>query len=288
MTDYLIEIINKINTFKNNFLTLKFFVSFQPGLDLNSFLFLINWFILLFMIFMIGASFCGFFQCMIYRQDKKMNLWITRSFCDYCGKTLKWIDPVPFINYLILKGKCRYCHTQLPPKYFLSETLSGIILLFLVIAPFNILFTLPFALFMIFVTAYGIYFNRLNRIIIGFLALFIGLFIIIYGFGGMNILISLGLMLLLGFLEFRIKKPELNGEYLVFLCLFSLIIQPVGIAIGILLARTFSIIQSLSWKIHLQRYPKEVEKHEEPSILNKTISLIGYYTGFIIFLAFMQ
>ncbi|MCL6589908.1 MAG: prepilin peptidase [Firmicutes bacterium] len=225
---------------------------------------------------------------MIYRHDKKMNLWITRSFCDYCGKTLKWIDPVPFINYLILKGKCRYCHTKLPVKYFLSEGLSGAIMLILIMAPFSVLFTLPFAIFMIFVTAYAIFFNRLNRIIIVFLGFFTGLFMNIYGFRGLDILISPGLMLLLGFLDFRLKKPEfikLNGGYLVFLCLFSIIVQPLGIAFGSILARIFSIIRSLRRKINLPEYLEDVGKPEDTATPNNTITFAGYYMGLLIYLA---
>ncbi|HEX3048779.1 MAG TPA: prepilin peptidase [Bacillota bacterium] len=287
MMDTLSRIINDINDFKRNVLTLNFFEYYHLGFDFDSVIFLLDWLILLFMIFMIGASFCGFFQCMIYRKSRGINLFITRSFCDVCGKTLQWIDPVPFINYLVLKGKCRYCHTKLPVKYFLSEVLSGVVMLILMFSPLHILFTIPFALFMIFVTAYVIYFNQLNWILIILLALFIAIFKIIYGFGGWDILISLGLILLLAALDLWFKKPEFNGKYFFFLCLFSVIIQPIGVAFGIILARSFSLVLSLGRKISWRREPKEEGRTEDVTIFNNsTSSFTGFYMGFLIFLAF--
>lgn len=286
MLDTLSQIINGINDFKCNIFTLKFFEYYHLGFDFDSVIFWLDWLILLFMIFMIGASFCGFFQCMIYRKCRGINLFITRSFCDVCGKTLRWIDPVPFINYLVLKGKCRYCNTKLPAKYFLSETLSGFIMLILMFSPLHILFTIPFALFMIFVTAYVIYFNRLNRILFILLALFIAIFTLVYGFGGLDILISLGLMLLLGALDFWFKKSEFNGKYFLFLSLFSVIIQPVGVAFGIILTRSFSLFLSLGRKIYWRKNPKDDGRAEDATISNNTFSFVGFYMGFLIFLAF--
>lgn len=105
--------------------------------------------IIYFLVFMIGASWCGFFQCMLYRLSHKINLFQRRSFCDFCGVQLGLIDPVPVINYLVLRGQCRFCKTKLPRKYFLTELISGIIFLMLMFLPFNLLIILPLALVLI-------------------------------------------------------------------------------------------------------------------------------------------
>jgi leader peptidase (prepilin peptidase)/N-methyltransferase len=285
MVDTLSQIINSVDDIKRNFLTLNFFEYYHLGFDFDSVIFLLDWLILLFMIFMIGASFCGFFQCMIYRKSQGINLYITRSFCDVCGKTLRWIDSVPFINYLVLKGKCRYCHTQLPVKYFLSEVLSGFIMLLLMFSPLHIFFIVPFALFMIFVTSYVLYFNRLNRVLIMLLALFIAIFKLIYGFGGLDILISLALMLILSAWKYWFKKPEFNGKYYFFLSLFSIIIQPMGVAFGIILARSFPLFLSLGRKIYWRRNWKDEGSDEDATIFDTAFSFAGFYMGFLIFLA---
>lgn len=36
-----------------------------------------------------------------------------RSRCLHCGHTLAWYDLLPFISWLVLRGKCRYCHKSI-------------------------------------------------------------------------------------------------------------------------------------------------------------------------------
>jgi prepilin signal peptidase PulO-like enzyme (type II secretory pathway) len=111
-----------------------------------------------FLIFMLGAFFCGFFQCMIYRKDHHINLHIRRSFCDQCGKTLWWLDSVPFINYLVLHGKCRFCLFRLPRHYFVAETISGLLMISVFVLPFSLFISLPIILGLIFLIAFFFYY----------------------------------------------------------------------------------------------------------------------------------
>lgn len=48
-----------------------------------------------------------------------------RSHCDYCKKTLSFLDLFPVFSYLFLQGKCRYCHKKLSFQYPLVEFLTG-------------------------------------------------------------------------------------------------------------------------------------------------------------------
>lgn len=48
-----------------------------------------------------------------------------RSHCDYCKRTLSFIDLVPVFSYLFLKGRCRSCHKKLSFQYPLVEFLTG-------------------------------------------------------------------------------------------------------------------------------------------------------------------
>ena len=163
MIEKWVHMLHAINTTKSIFFSRNFIATSISGINLDSCMFLCSYAIMLFLIFMVGAYFCGFFQCMIYRYDKNLDLWITRSFCDTCGKTLKWIDPVPFINYLVLHGKCRYCKTTIPTIYFLSEMVSGCIMLALAASPLHIVLAVPCALISIYALSYTLYFKRNNQ-----------------------------------------------------------------------------------------------------------------------------
>lgn len=50
-----------------------------------------------------------------------------RSHCDNCSHILEWFDLVPVFSWLLLKGKCRYCHKQVPVRNTLVELLTGLI-----------------------------------------------------------------------------------------------------------------------------------------------------------------
>ncbi len=149
-----------IDKLKADYFTLDLLKTVNPGLKMEFGIVLLYYALLLsqiFLIFMFGACLCGFFQCMIYRIEKKINLLIPRSFCEFCGETIKFIDAVPFLNYLLLKGKSRCCKKKLPGKYFLSEILSGVAMLILFLSPGSLFITIPFAIIIIFIMAYIFY-----------------------------------------------------------------------------------------------------------------------------------
>ena len=46
--------------------------------------------------------------------------------CIKCQKKISWFDNVPFVSYIILRGKCRNCGNQISFQYFLVELLGGL------------------------------------------------------------------------------------------------------------------------------------------------------------------
>lgn len=74
--------------------------------------------------FLIGAFLGSFVLCMADRSLTK-ETFFGRSFCPKCKKTLKWYDLFPIFSYLLLKGKCRFCHKKIPLEYLLVELLMG-------------------------------------------------------------------------------------------------------------------------------------------------------------------
>lgn len=90
-------------------------------------------------IFVLGLCFGSFVNMLVYRVAVKYGLMKgdhkshpynnKRSFCDYCGKQLKWYENVPVYSWLIQKGKTRCCHKKLPLAYPVVELITGFLFL---------------------------------------------------------------------------------------------------------------------------------------------------------------
>lgn len=59
--------------------------------------------------------------------SKKESSFWGRSYCDRCKKTLKWYDLFPVLSYLLLSGKCRYCHKKISTESLWTEIGMGIL-----------------------------------------------------------------------------------------------------------------------------------------------------------------
>ncbi|REG85486.1 prepilin peptidase [Marinomonas pollencensis] len=46
-----------------------------------------------------------------------------RSNCPHCGHILSWKETIPLFSYAYLKGKCRFCQTNISPYYWQIEVL---------------------------------------------------------------------------------------------------------------------------------------------------------------------
>ncbi|HPT66310.1 MAG TPA: prepilin peptidase [Candidatus Woesebacteria bacterium] len=84
--------------------------------------------------FVLGLCFGSFVNMLIYRtaikyklDKKKFKTNKNRSFCDYCGRQLKWYENIPVFSWLFLKGKTKCCHKKLSVSYPIVELLMGII-----------------------------------------------------------------------------------------------------------------------------------------------------------------
>lgn len=82
-------------------------------------------------IFLLGTIIGSFLNVCIHRIPKKESIVFPGSYCTYCSTPLKWYDLVPLLNFLQLKGKCRYCGENISPRYPLVELLNGIVYLLL-------------------------------------------------------------------------------------------------------------------------------------------------------------
>jgi leader peptidase (prepilin peptidase)/N-methyltransferase len=95
---------------------------------------------LYFIIFCIGTVFGSFFTLAVYRIPLKKDITHERSYCPNCNHKLTFLDMIPILSYLFLRGKCRYCKQKIRPRYFLLEILSGLVfVLFAVSIKLNLL-----------------------------------------------------------------------------------------------------------------------------------------------------
>ncbi|MBU0278782.1 MULTISPECIES: A24 family peptidase [unclassified Gemella] len=68
----------------------------------------------------------SFIKCLV---DSKLNkeFFYRRSQCCNCNKKLNFIDLVPVLSYIFLRGKCRYCNYKIPTDVFLYEVFALVI-----------------------------------------------------------------------------------------------------------------------------------------------------------------
>lgn len=83
------------------------------------------------LIFILGLAVGSFLNVCIYRIPLKKSILFPSSFCPRCENKIKFYDNVPLLSYILLKGKCRYCHQKISLIYPAVEFLSGLIFLLL-------------------------------------------------------------------------------------------------------------------------------------------------------------
>lgn len=92
---------------------------------------------------LVGLSIGSFLNVIIFRIDDLMSVLNTRSHCPHCKEVLKWYDLIPFLSYVILRGKCRYCSKGISAQYPIVEI--SVALLFLILyAIFGMSWSLAF------------------------------------------------------------------------------------------------------------------------------------------------
>ena len=86
--------------------------------------------ILIFLIY--GLLIGSFLNVCIYRIPSGISIIKPPSSCGSCGHRLNFFkDMLPVLNYIINKGRCRYCGTNYSAQYPLIELLNGILYILL-------------------------------------------------------------------------------------------------------------------------------------------------------------
>ncbi|NOZ92837.1 prepilin peptidase [bacterium 3DAC] len=95
------------------------------------------YYIILLLIFLIGASIGSFLNVVIYRIPRGESIVYPPSKCPYCGHKLAWYDMIPILSYIMLGGKCRYCGKRISPLYPAIEFITGLwtVIVFVLVFP---------------------------------------------------------------------------------------------------------------------------------------------------------
>ena len=81
--------------------------------------------VIIFILFILGASFGSFLNVVIYRVPEKMSLIKPASHCESCKTPIKPWDNIPILSYFILGGKCRNCGAPFSLRYAMIEALTA-------------------------------------------------------------------------------------------------------------------------------------------------------------------
>ena len=71
--------------------------------------------------FLLGLLFGSFLNVSIARLPHGGSVVAPRSRCPSCGHPIRWFDNIPLLSWLLLRGRCRDCHTRISLQYPLVE-----------------------------------------------------------------------------------------------------------------------------------------------------------------------
>lgn len=90
--------------------------------------------ILYIIIFVMGSLFGSFLTLATYRIPLNQDITHKHSYCPKCNHKLGFLDMIPILSYIFLRGKCRYCKTKISPRYLIIEVLCGIAFILLALS----------------------------------------------------------------------------------------------------------------------------------------------------------
>ena len=82
-------------------------------------------------VFIFGSIVGSFLNVCIHRMPLGESVVWPHSHCPKCKKKIPTYDNIPFLSFIILKGKCRFCKESISLRYPLVELLTA--LMFLVV-----------------------------------------------------------------------------------------------------------------------------------------------------------
>ncbi|MEK7127582.1 MAG: prepilin peptidase [Patescibacteria group bacterium] len=167
-------------------------------------------------LFILGLCIGSFLNVLIWRlnDEKAPKFWQGRSICPKCKHSLAWKDNIPLLSFILLNGRCRYCHKKISLQYPLVELLTAVVTVLLATNFISLLTAYCFIVIFFSDWIYGLIpdeatlillivgiFLNWNNWLIGLLALLVLLSVFLVtrgrgiGFGDVKLIFPLGLLL---------------------------------------------------------------------------------------------
>jgi len=81
--------------------------------------------------FVFGAIIGSFLNVCIFRLPAGQSIVFPASRCPGCGTPLHLYDNIPILSYVLLRGRCRACHSAISLRYPAVEALTGLMFVLL-------------------------------------------------------------------------------------------------------------------------------------------------------------
>ena len=75
---------------------------------------------------LLGLVIGSFLNVVIFRLPRHESLVSPGSHCPRCGSGISWYDNIPVLSWVLLRGRCRACHSPISVRYPLVESLTGL------------------------------------------------------------------------------------------------------------------------------------------------------------------
>lgn len=75
----------------------------------------------------IGACVGSFLNVVVWRLPRGQSIVYPGSHCPRCGKAIRWYDNIPMLSWLVLRGKCRFCHKPISIRYLIVEAMTTVL-----------------------------------------------------------------------------------------------------------------------------------------------------------------
>lgn len=75
--------------------------------------------------FILGSIMGSFYHVVATRLSNDESIIFPGSHCTNCNHKLKWYENIPIISFIIQKGKCRNCNSNIPLSCLIVEIITG-------------------------------------------------------------------------------------------------------------------------------------------------------------------
>jgi leader peptidase (prepilin peptidase)/N-methyltransferase len=80
----------------------------------------------MFFLFVLGSILGSFLNVCVHRMPLGESVVWPRSHCPKCKKRIPGYDNIPFVSFILLRGRCRFCKERISLRYPLIELLTAL------------------------------------------------------------------------------------------------------------------------------------------------------------------